>query len=685
MGLGATFFCGLLAFLGYAAFALLLPFLGKRSWPNSLFVIASALTALWAFAVAQQDFGWSGWAWLPRVAGILRDAGWFAVMIAFLRQNDATQNLWRRLGAAAAALIACALGFAITDANFNTGLGLWLNVTVAQFAVSIMGLILVENMTRNLPQQRYWSLKLMAIGLTALFLYNITMSIPEFLTRTSAPLLVIAQPLVYLVVLPLFVVTAVRNDSLGLQIHSSRKVVFHSATLIFAGVLLQGTAAAAYYVRNFGGTPAVLVSIVLGFSGVVGIVVALSSHSLRSQIRAFINENFFSYKYDYRLEWTKFINALSLHEESGGPERVLRTLADLLDSPGGVLWVRRSGWQQFVPLARWSFGESFGPIQATDDLLSAFRDEQVAFLDLRSDDKAADAVLWRKRFPSAWLAVPLRFRGELVGFALLHKPRAMRRLDWEDRNLVALISMQLAAYLVQEHTAQELADSRQLAEFNKRLTFALHDLKNTSGQLNLLLHNIERFGDDEAFRADMMVTIRHAVDNLQGLMAKLKGEDVSTKAKRPTRVDVRELVAQLAAQKIRSGVVFGREKGGEPIYAEIAQPGAFENALEQVIANAVEASPADASVRVSIDRTNDQVRVRVADNGPGMSPEFIAHELFRPLRTTKKKGLGIGAYQARTMMRELGGDIEVESKPGEGTTVSLLLPAAKAIEDRKTQ
>jgi putative PEP-CTERM system histidine kinase len=246
--------------------------------------------------------------------------------------------------------------------------------------------------------------------------------------------------------------------------------------------------------------------------------------------------------------------------------------------------------------------------------------------------------------------------------------------------------MQLAAYLVQEHTAQELVDSQQLAEFNKRVTFALHDLKNTSGQLSLLLHNAERFGDDAAFQADMMLTIRHAVDNLQGLIAKLRGEDRPTDVKKVGRtgVDICELVAQFAARKSKSGVVIGREKDGAPIFAAIAQPGVFENALEHVVANALEASPVEGSVGIDVDQANGRVRVRVTDNGPGMTADFIAHEMFRPLRTTKKKGLGIGAYQARAMMRDLGGDIEVESKPGKGTTVSLFLPAAKATEDRKT-
>ncbi|MDE2181826.1 MAG: PEP-CTERM system histidine kinase PrsK [Alphaproteobacteria bacterium] len=679
MGLGFSVIAGLLTAVGYAAFALVLPLRGKRSWPNYLFALAAAATALWALSVALADYEWLD-AWVPRAAGALRDACWFAIIVSLLRQDTHAQPLWRRLALSAGVLIVAEVIFAALNLNVDSGLGVTLNQPTIQFAVSVMGLILTENLVRNVGPARMWSVKQLAIGLTALFAYNIVLRIPEFLGGHAIQIFDQAQPLVYLVALPLFVVTAVRNDSLRLHVHSSRNVVFHTATLIFAGILLLGTAAAAAYVRRFGGTPAAVLSIVLGFAGLVGMTVAVSARSIRSQIKTFINENFFSYKYDYRLEWTKFIQALARHEERGGPERVLLTLADLLDSPGGVLFVRRSGWKQFVRLAHSTFGDNFGPIQQDDPLLASFEDEHVAFLELTSREQ--ETALWRARFPKAWLAVPLRFREELVGFALLHKPRAPKRLDWEDRSLVALIAMQLAAHLVHEHTAQALADSQQLAEFNNRVTFALHDLKNTAGQLGLLLHNAERFGDDAEFRADMLQTIRHAVDNLQGLITKLRDGTQKGDGAALVRLDVREVVSQYTRRKAKSGIVVG-EAGGEPVYAEVTQPAAFENALEHVVSNAVEASPAPNSVRISVERDSDRVRVSVRDNGHGMAPEFVAHELFRPLHTTKKKGLGIGAYQAREIMRKLGGDIEVQSRIGQGTTVSLLLPACRE-ESRTT-
>jgi signal transduction histidine kinase len=58
-----------------------------------------------------------------------------------------------------------------------------------------------------------------------------------------------------------------------------------------------------------------------------------------------------------------------------------------------------------------------------------------------------------------------------------------------------------------------------------------------------------------------------------------------------------------------------------------------------------------------------------------MEPEFVRDRLFRPFDSTKgAKGMGIGAYQAREYVRVLGGDVEVQSSPGCGTSFSISLP-----------
>jgi signal transduction histidine kinase len=70
--------------------------------------------------------------------------------------------------------------------------------------------------------------------------------------------------------------------------------------------------------------------------------------------------------------------------------------------------------------------------------------------------------------------------------------------------------------------------------------------------------------------------------------------------------------------------------------------------------------------------------IDIVDAGPGMSPEFIRDELFRPFASTKGGGHGIGVYQARELLREAGGDLLVLSRVGSGTTMRLLLPMVGA-------
>ena len=65
-----------------------------------------------------------------------------------------------------------------------------------------------------------------------------------------------------------------------------------------------------------------------------------------------------------------------------------------------------------------------------------------------------------------------------------------------------------------------------------------------------------------------------------------------------------------------------------------------------------------------------------------MTAEFIRDRLFRPFDSTKgSKGMGIGAYQVREYIRQLGGSVEVSSSPGQGTRFSISLPVSPQAED----
>jgi len=71
-----------------------------------------------------------------------------------------------------------------------------------------------------------------------------------------------------------------------------------------------------------------------------------------------------------------------------------------------------------------------------------------------------------------------------------------------------------------------------------------------------------------------------------------------------------------------------------------------------------------------------QLLIDVTDEGPGMNEAFIRDELFMPFRSTKSGGYGIGAFQTRELIRSAGGELEVISEKGVGTTMRVILPMA---------
>jgi signal transduction histidine kinase len=101
----------------------------------------------------------------------------------------------------------------------------------------------------------------------------------------------------------------------------------------------------------------------------------------------------------------------------------------------------------------------------------------------------------------------------------------------------------------------------------------------------------------------------------------------------------------------------------------------LEHVLHHVVRNAQDATPEDGTVRVTLQRQGSQATIEVTDTGRGMDAAFVRERLFKPFDTTKgAKGMGIGAFQAREFARAAGGDVQVSSTPGSGTTFVIRLP-----------
>ena len=137
-----------------------------------------------------------------------------------------------------------------------------------------------------------------------------------------------------------------------------------------------------------------------------------------------------------------------------------------------------------------------------------------------------------------------------------------------------------------------------------------------------------------------------------------------------------------AQRSLRTGVRFTADLGGEPAWVEMDAL-SLRRVVENIVSNAVTAVAGDGGeVRLSVgsERAGGQAirhRLAVVDDGPGIPAE--AHgRVFEPFFTTRTGGTGLGLAIARRLVRDVGGEIALESARGRGTRVVVTLKAAPA-------
>ena len=442
--------------------------------------------------------------------------------------------------------------------------------------------------------------------------------------------------------------------------------------------LLAGGALAAYGAAVAGasgyaaglGSQARIVQVALVVGAGAALMTLVATPWLRAWARVKLAKHLFGHRYDYRAEWQRFTAALA--GDAPLPERIVRAVAGFTDSPGGLLLVAEGG--RLLPDTAWRW--SAPDEEAGAALAGRMAEGWVVELDrLRWGQVDGTVPEGWVAAVDAWVAVPLVHDGALVAAVLLARPPVSRALDWEDFDLLRLAGRQAASHLAEERARAALAEARRFDEFNRRFAFIMHDLKNLVSQMTLTASNARRHADNPEFRADMVATLGDCAERMNGLIARLQSH-----GEQPAE----ELVAlDCAAAARRVAARFGHHPVGVEASAAalaLAHPQRFEQLLAHLVQNAVEASAAEMPVVVTVAAADDRVRVDVADRGPGMTPGFVRDELFRPFASSKPGGFGLGAFEAKQLTEAMGGRLEVESRPGEGTAFRILLPAAAILE-----
>jgi putative PEP-CTERM system histidine kinase len=546
--------------------------------------------------------------------------------------------------------------------------GLYTSQLLLRIGFGVAGLLTIENFWRNTEADRRWHVWPLCFALGGLFAYEFFLFSDAFITRGRVdPGLSLGRPIVAAFMVPLLALAMARNREWQVDIHVSRQVVLHTATLGASGCFLLAVAVVGMLLRGIGGDWGLVLQLAMLFGSIVVLGTVLSSGSLRRRLKYLISRNFFTHRYDYRVEWLKFIELVS--EPKQGEElavRIIRALAEFVDSPAGALWSLSHGIGYF-PTAGWRRPTPAQSKIADDDpFILGFRGG--SWIQVRNPESTAGT--WSFAPERAWLAVPLSHRKEIVGFVLLDRATHSIALDWEVFDLLRAAGRQAASYLAEERSTKVLRDSELLTEYSKRFAFVVHDIKNLASQLNLIVSNARKYIGNPEFQQDMLRTVEDAVSRMNRLLGQLRADA----APRAPRLLDPELVVGAVAAEFAGAAVRVEVRNDAGGCAVAIDPDRLRSALSHLVQNAIDVSGAGERVVISCRRIGTQLLIEVSDNGPGMDGAFIRDQLFAPFRSTKAGGYGIGAFQTRELIRMSGGDLEVISEQGIGTTMRMILP-----------
>jgi signal transduction histidine kinase len=249
---------------------------------------------------------------------------------------------------------------------------------------------------------------------------------------------------------------------------------------------------------------------------------------------------------------------------------------------------------------------------------------------------------------------------------------------------VGLMTQQLRDQIARE------TESRQFQSFVRLSAILTHDLKNAIEALSLTVSNMERHFENAEFRADAMKTLRGATENLRALVARLSNpvNTLSGEHKRPKPVDLVPRLRRVIATNAEPAAGTHEIKVNLPdsLFA-LVDVERMDKVIENLIINALEAMPeGNGTLSIEAGKTADgKPFFSVRDTGHGMSRRFVEEKLFHPFATTKKRGVGLGLYTCREVVRANGGSIEVDSREGIGTTFRVVLPSAEINKDGEKQ
>lgn len=704
-----------------------------KSYRTAMRALLAGLSGLF---VAHLWIGWiiastnSARAWLTsqislQAIGLLISLGLLELTRYFLREGEA-EPAWKwgglRISVRAAAYAGSAAAVAALwfpgpilpmgkSGSLTLGFGgLSALVPAMRVLIAVYTLYLLEGTYRFARDYQRRIGRLCFIGLGSLSVFHILFYSKVLIYRDLPEHFAEASSVVYGVVYPVILAGFLRYRLGSERITIPRESLYSSATVFLTGAAFLGVAltilAFQWLELDFDYFERFLVGFTLCFLAVL----VLGSGTMRRRISDWINRHMYSRKYDYQEQFFR------LHKTSTSGADADGAITELIENMKYSVNVEDAyffllDWRDgnFYQHENKEEGTQRGLVINGDSPLARELAADGRPLDLVAEDEAGRAR--RQAARKEPLVTDLRFDGvfpvfigdRLGGILALQGRSAGQAFDAEDLALIEVFSSSIGDALFKNRVLEERIERKQFESFHHVASFIIHDIKNQIATLNLLLKNAEKNLENPAFQASMLSSVRSCAANLQGLIDRLavapkaQAVNLAPAALRP----VLEEAARNSGLASLPQVDFGLEGRGATAVMMDRQGLFFvvrnlvNNALE-AMRRAGETGPRG-RLRIGYGYLADGLPPRlrelfgggerffasyaawilVEDDGAGMDPDFVRRRLFQPFATTKEKGVGIGLYQCKTLVEQMGGRILVHSEAGRGTEFCILLGQEK--------
>ncbi len=490
----------------------------------------------------------------------------------------------------------------------------------------------------------------------------------------------------------------VRYRATNERIKVTRDAVYSSFSLLIIGALFTAAGITISVLRIFEISLTPFDLKVLGMSALFAGTILAGSARMRRRVAKLVNRRFYSNRFDYRFQF------FSLHRILGRVEGYAETIEEILEHLRRTLNAEHAylflaneqngNFDLFSPKERdlpdaavikssspfittlLKKGDYFGILQFDGDLFRQIETDLPESLSRLKITHVAPVFS-----SDSLLAILAIRRDQSAGF------------DTESTALVEAYTSVIADFLFKSRILRDRLEQKQFESFSHMASFIVHDVKNQVATLKLLMRNARQNISNPKFQESLLLSLDSCTVNLGNLVSRLSMPPKRDRLK-VSKVDMGPLIKRLVDE---TGLMSLPQikfdlQIEDNLYAQID-----ENALYYTIKNLVvnslesmEGSDGKLSINASSLQTalvsltdrfsgNEQffssysAVIEVEDTGCGMSDEFLRNRLFRPFSTTKDKGIGIGLYQCKTLIEQMGGKLLCNSQLGRGTVFFIIL------------